>query len=711
MHTAQHFSGLTCPRTGQRVRRWPPKHSMLLVVRLLLWALLTNVPALAEQPAAADSLDEVLSRSILSPDLPLEQVQAYTESRVPPMPEVTTVAEWEAQVDAMRQQTLDCVIYRGEAKQWRDMETRIEWLDEIEGGPGYKIRKLRFEAVPGLWVPALLYEPLELTGKVPVGLNVNGHDGTGKAAEYKQIRCINQAKRGMIALNVEWLGMGQLNAEGLQHYRMNQLDLCGTSGLSPFYLSLKRSLDVLLSHPHADPERVLVAGLSGGGWQTIIISSLDERVTLANPVAGYSSFRTRARNLSDLGDSEQTPTDLATVTDYAQLTAMRAPRPTLLTFNAKDDCCFRADHALPPLLDAAQPIFKLYGKGENLESHINDDPGTHNFEIDNRQALYRMIGRHFYPEVKDFSAKEIGSRSEVKSSEELAVDLPDGNATFNTLAAGLLARLARDPEIPDDDTQLAEWQNQRRQVLRDVMRAESYAIEGEMKGETPFDGGTAVYWQLNIDHTWSIPAVELIPAKAQHTSLLIADTGRATAGEQVKQLLDQGHRVLAVDPFYFGEASISQRDFLFALLVSAVGERPLGVQAAQVQAAAAWLRDWHSQPVQLVAVGPRTSTIALAAAAFDSETVSAVALHGAWGSLERLIEENQPVTYAPELFCFGLLREFDLPQLVQLVAPRPVVFHEPAEDVRARMGELRDFYGRFGSEFDPLAPPAVDQEP
>ena len=56
----------------------------------------------------------------------------------------------------------------------------------------------------------------------------------------------------------------------------------------------EQGLDVLLAHPNADPDRVAVAGLSGGGWQTIFISSLDERVKLANPVAGYSSFKTRA---------------------------------------------------------------------------------------------------------------------------------------------------------------------------------------------------------------------------------------------------------------------------------------------------------------------------------------------------------------------------------------------------------------------------------
>ena len=130
----------------------------------------------------------------------------------------------------------------------------------------------------------------------------------------------------MLALNVEWLGMGQLSGDGFKHYKMNQLDLCGTSGLAPFYLSMSRGLDLLLSLDHADPTRVAVAGLSGGGWQTILISSLDTRVTLANPVAGYSSFITRAHHTKDLGDSEQTPSDFGAIADYTHLTMLLAPR-------------------------------------------------------------------------------------------------------------------------------------------------------------------------------------------------------------------------------------------------------------------------------------------------------------------------------------------------------------------------------------------------
>src|SRR5262249_34809951 len=154
---------------------------------------------------------------------------------------------------------------------------------------------------------------------------VHGHEAKGKSADYKQVHCINQAKRGIIALSTEWLGMGQLRGDEFRHDLINHIDLCGTSGVAAHYLALTRGLDILLAHEHADPSGVAVTGLSGGGWQTIFVSAFAPRVTLAVPVAGYSSFRTRSRHDPDLGDSEQTPPDLATVTDYAPMTAMLAP--------------------------------------------------------------------------------------------------------------------------------------------------------------------------------------------------------------------------------------------------------------------------------------------------------------------------------------------------------------------------------------------------
>ncbi len=668
------------------------------LLRVLIFVLCVSPAALWADEKA--DLKELLGKAILGKDTALKEVQEFCEARIPKMPEVTSLKDWERTAEQLRRDVLANVVYRGQAAAWRDAKLGLDWLGEIEGGPGYKIKKLRYEALPGLWIPALLYEPAKLAGKVPVAMNVNGHDAKGKAADYKQIRCINMAKRGIVVLNVEWLGMGQLRGENYAHYKMNQLDLCGTPGLAPFYLSMKRGLDVLLAHEHADPQRVCVSGLSGGGWQTIIISSLDTRVTLANPVAGYSSFHTRVQHFSDLGDSEQTPSDLATVADYDHLTAMMAPRGLLLTYNVKDDCCFASGHALPSLLAAARPVYRLYGREERLNTHINQDPGTHNFLLDNRQALYRIIGDQFFARSDDYQKDEIPSDKDVKTAEQLQVELPKGNADFHSLAAGLMKDLPRDAALPTDKAAAESWRRARAKQLAETVKAKQYNVKADKVDTLQKGDLKAILWRLRIGDQWTVPAVELAKGAHKETTVVLADGGRGNAADIVQKLLSEGQRVVAIDPFYQGESKISSHDSLFALLVAAVGERPLGLQASQLAAVTRWADDHHkAMPVNVVASGPRSSLAALVAAAIDPEAIGGVQLHGSLASLKEVIEKNQGVNTAPELFCFGLLEKFDIKQIAALAmapapgasAVRPVVFQERSERTKRELADLEQW--------------------
>jgi dienelactone hydrolase len=660
-----------------------------------LW-LMTVVAAGATEPR---QIQPLLEKEIVGDVLPTAEVQRFCDQRVPVLGSYESPDKWQAEADRLRQAVLEKIVYRGEAAQWRDAPVRVEWLDTIAGGPGYRIKKFRYEALPGLWIPGLLYEPEQLSGKVPAILNVNGHVGPiGKAYVPKQIRSINQAKRGMLAMNVEWIGMGQLTGPGYSHATMNQIDLCGSSGLAPFYLGMARALDILLSLENTDPQRVAVTGLSGGGWQTIVISSLDTRVKLSTPVAGYSSFRTRAYYLSDLGDSEQTPNDLATIVDYTHLTAMMAPRPTLLIKNAKDDCCFAAAHALPPLLEAAAPVFKLYGRENALQSHVNDDPGTHNYELDNRQAFYRMVGQFFYAGDSSFDPKEIPSDSEVKSKEELTVPIPEGNENFNTLAKKLCQSLPRDAELPADPATADDWQSARRTRLREIVHAKDYEVQAIDSGKEEQAGLTATRWRLQMGGSWTVPAVELTPRQPKGTAILVADEGRKAVAADAARLVDAGYRVLAVDPFYFGESKFRTHDYLFALLVCGVGERPLGLQASQVAAIARWAESTGKGPVSLVAIGPRASTYALVAAALEPKAIGQLELHQPLGSLKEVIEGNWPVSEKPELFCFGLLEAFDVRQIAALVAPRPLKLVAPSDRAKAELSTLGPWFERLGGK-------------
>ena len=646
-------------------------------------------------------VEDALGRRIIGPDLGLVEVRMFVEAKVPRMPEVLTLDDWRGMADRMRAETLDRVVYRGEAARWRDAPTRVDWQGTIEGGPGYRIKKLRYEAVPGFWVPALLYEPSETKGRVPAVINFDGHDPDGMFADYKQVRCINLAKRGMIALDVDWIGMGQLRSADNHHGLLNHLDLCGTAGVSVFYSLQTRAVDVLLTLANVHPDKIAATGLSGGGWQTIFLGALDPRVAVVAPVAGYSSFSTRARHDSDLGDSEQTPVDLATVTDYALMTAMLAPRAALLTFNARDNCCFAADHALAPLLDAALPAYRLFGRESKLRTHVNHDPGTHNYLKDNRQALYKILADEFFPGRSEEKIEEIPSDAEVKAVDRLRVALPPDQATLHSMALALARDLPRDPTLPEGRPAALAWQADRREKLARIVRPSRPSTRAESAGVESFRGLSAASWKLHVGSDWTVPAVELSRPDSKGTTILLADLGRKEARISAVRVLEGGHRVLAVDLFDVGESKIAEKGWLWNLYVSTVGERPLGLAASQLGSIARWATDRWPGPVSVLADGPNSSMVALVASALEPSAIGDLELRGVPPGGKDLLERGIPFEKSPSSFCFGLLEWFDLPQLVALSAPRRVQIAAPSPRTRSVLAPLKAWYASFDVDFLP----------
>lgn len=662
----------------------------------------------AEEPTGISS---ALQTKLLESGQSVREVKAFIQPRIIQPPRYDERNQWEAAAAQFRRDLLEQIVFRGAAAAWRNAPGKVEWLDTIAGGPGYAIRKFRYEALSGMWIPGLLYLPEKIEGHVPLAINVNGHAPEGKAVDYKQLRSINLAKRGMLVLNLEWFGMGQLRTSGFSHYRMNQLDLCGASGLAPFYLALSRALDLGLKLEHADPSRVAVSGLSGGGWQTILISGLDDRVTLANPVAGYGSFHTNLA-FDDLGDSEQAPSDMAVVGDYAHLTALRAPRPTLLTYNAGDDCCFKSGHTLQPLLDAARPIFALYGAEDHLRSHVNHVPGTHNFERENREQFYAMLGDFFYRGDTTFVRTDIDSQKELKTADELHVPLPEDNVDFHRLAQSLATGLPRQPALPTDKPAAEAWQQGRREQLRALLRVPSYRAMAHSREIAASSADAVRTPALVTAHLlqiegWTVPAVELAPLTKrvpQGVRLLVADAGRGSLAEECATLIAQSYRAVALDPLLWGESKLKGQDpdYLFPLLVAAAGERPLGIQAAQLVAAARWLKAKYPQErVTLAAFGPRASTAALVAAALEPKSFDGVEVSQPLASFHQLLDEDKTVETLPELFAFGLLAEFDVRHLVALAAPLEVTFREPSERTRHELTALPAWYKLLGHPFEP----------
>jgi len=623
-----------------------------------------------------DEIGQVLGEEILAPSVAVHQVKSYILSRVAPPPTVTNAPQWTEEAKRLRQHLLQDVVFHGWPDEWVNTPPRFEDIGVIETGQGYRLRKLRYEIVPGVQSVAILYEPEKLRGKVPAILNVNGHVGPpGKAVEYKQKRCINFAKHGILALNLEWFFFGELRQDGNQHWYSAHLDLVGANGLGIFLLEMRRGLDYLYNHANVDRSRLGVTGLSGGGWQTIFLSSLDERVKAAVPVAGYSSVsaKVEARKYGDLGDIEQNGTDLFAGLDYTHLTAMMAPRPTLLIYDAEDDCCFRAPLVKPLIYDGVKPFFQLYGKEDVFQWYENRDPGTHNYQLNNREQAYRFFSRQFgMPPIE----KEIPVGQEIKSYDELVVGLPKDNLTILGLARKLANGIARRP-VPADSIAKSAWANAEREKLRSVVRYKPVQLSRVWTlANTKHRGVETLSYLFEMDNGLSASGVWLkgiVTPETAPVAIVLNDLGRKAAASDASERANRDEQVLALDLTFFGDAWKDNEPFSYAQILDGEGERPLGIQAAQLLKIANWIQERAGvQKVRLEARGIRTQTIGLVAAALQPDLFSKVITHEGIPSLSFLLQKPVRFDEAPELFCLDLYKEFDLDRLATIAAPTQV---------------------------------------
>lgn len=634
--------------------------------RSLLIVLLTAASAVAQTQPGDVTRD--LSTPILVPDVVASELRSYLMRKVE-IPAVPARAEdWTAEARRLKERILKEIVFYGWPREWVDAPLKFEDLGIIEEAPGYRMRRLRYEIVPGMQSTAILYEPANMHARVPAILNVNGHVGPpGKSIEYKQKRCINQARMGILALNLEWLWYGELAHHENVHWFAAHLDLVGSNALGLFYLAMRRGLDYLYQHPSVDRSRIGMTGLSGGGWQTIVLSALDERVFAAAPVAGYSSLTSRIERPTDVGDIEQNATDLLTIADYPLLTAIRAPRPTLLVYNAEDDCCFRAPLVKPYIFDFILPYFKLYGDADRLFWHQNTDPSTHNYQLDNRQQSYRFFARHFGIRAPE---REIPVDAEIKSYEELVVGLPKDNLTILGVAKVLAARIERRGG-PSGDAARSAWAQSQRELLRQTVRYRPADVRHAWAvGNTYQRGLETRSYRFEFNNGLSASAVwlqALSAAPGGSATIVLNDDGRKAAGTEVSDRVNRGERVLALDTLFTGDAQPHATGLrTFGQLLAATGDRALGIEAAQLAATGRWIRkSGTGKMLRIETSGIRSQVIALVAAVLEPDLFSEVVVRKGMQSLAHLMDARIGYPNCADLFCLDLYRHFDIDTLGQ----------------------------------------------
>ena len=636
--------------------------------------------SLVPLPASADDLtpaEAALQAPVQSASVTAFQLQRYLMKRMPQLKVPANASEWNTQASALRAHILDDIIYHGWPREWIDAQPRFEQTAVIDTNYGYRLRKFRYEIVPGFYSSAILYEPSTISGRAPAILNVIGHEQKGNAVEYEQKRCINFAKRGVLALSLTWMGFGELSQPENGHDQTARLDLAGSSAVGLFYLSMRRGLDFLASLPQVDSKRLGVTGLSGGGWQTVVLSGLDERVAVAVEVAGFGSQQSNLIRPGDTNEVEESPTDFTVGEDYPFLVAMRAPRPTLLIHNAEDDCCFRADLVKPYIYEQVTPIFKLYGDSSTLAWHENRDPGTHNYQLDNRQQAYAFFSRHFQLSA---ATAEIPSDTEIRTSQELAVGLPPDNLTVAKVAAQIASRLVR-PLPPSDPAQRDTWKAAQRQKLAAVLRIDPVSLESawRMANSKHLELQSLSYRfdltnQLSATGIW-LSAISS-PANAPAT-IILNDAGYKASGTLAAERIDRGEQVLALDTIFNGATKPEENDpGNWAMMVSTDGKRPLGLEVEQLLAVARWFQAHSGQAkIRVQTVGIRSQIVAQAAAALSPDLFAAIVSDDAIDSLGSLMEGPLLFRSAPELFCLDLYKYFDIDVFTSMAEPVRIERH------------------------------------
>lgn len=647
--------------------------------RVLLSALILGAATTAVAQTVPGTVRQFLPKRLQPASVVTYQMQEFLMKRAPQLPHPTSAAAWTNEAQQIREHMLRDIVYHGWPKAWIDSPP--QFVDEgpapVPAGAGYRAEKFRYEIVPGFYSVAVLYEPAHLVGKVPAVLNVLGHYPTGKAMPFEQKLCINEALRGMIALSLTLVDEGESRVAGNGHYFGSDLDLVGVSGLGVFYMAMRRGLDYLYNDPHVDRNRIAMTGQSGGGWQTLMLSSLDTRVKVAIPVAGFASLPGRLERIpGEPGDYEQLVPDLLKGQGYQTFAAMVAPRPMLEQNNAEDSCCFRAPLVKPYIYKAIQPFYGLYQKKDSLRFHADATVLAHNYDRDNRQHTYAFLDKWFG--LKS-SSEEIPVGRDVDSYSELAAGLPKDNLTILGLAKQFAAHLQH-PKAPSNAGARASWAKTERAKLAKVVNYQPVKVTHPWYvNDTDHNTVESISFRFGMSNGLSASGVWIkskwTPKDAPMT-VVIDDGGRKGAAgrvwdhyPEVGYRVEKGDQVLVLSIAFTGDGNPKDVG-RFGDMMKAVGAPPLGLETAQLIGITRWAQQrWHPSRMMLESSGYRMQVVSLVTAALEPGLFQSISIHGGMKSLDYILNAGVQSNKVPDMFCRDFYKDFDLSMLKAMASP------------------------------------------
>ncbi|HXB73833.1 MAG TPA: hypothetical protein VNY05_36680 [Candidatus Acidoferrales bacterium] len=457
-----------------------------------------------------------------------------------------TLAEWEARRAYLRKQILS-------AAGLLPMPAKTDLHPQIFGrieNRDYSIEKVLIETLPGYYLGGNLYRPLKPTpaGGFPAVVSAHGHWNYGRL-EHTTIasipaRAINLARQGYVVFAYDQVGYND-TIQTPHDFGGLKEDLWAFNPLTLQFWNGIRAVDFVESLPGVNRNMVGATGASGGATQTFLLAAVDDRIQFSAPANMISAI------MQGGAECENAP-NLRVDTFNVEIGAMMAPRPMLMVSATGDWTKNTPTEEFP----AIRAIYALYDKAANVETLHLDAP--HNYNQQNREAMYRFFGKHVLGDGDAAHFKERPIRLE-KLQDMLALHnrtLPAGALTFDGLWAEWVQRAKSQVNVISD-----------RDTLREML---SFSLLCEWPAEVlnraaergPIEGKEADGVKVMLSRLGKGDRVPGIWIQGKGPAALVVDPDGAAAARtspEVAQLLAAGRPVLMIDAFQTG-AAVAPRD-------------------------------------------------------------------------------------------------------------------------------------------------------
>ncbi len=574
-------------------------------------------------------------------------------------PEIKSRADWEKRSKEIREHILvSCGLWPMPEKTPLNplISSRIE-------RDGYTVENVYIETLPGFYLAGNLYRPLGRgRGPFPAVLNPHGHWKEGRMADNElgsiAGRCINFAKRGMVAFSYDMVGYND-TAQVKHTFASNPTNLLWNISLMGLQTwNSIRALDFLESLSDVDRKRLACTGESGGGTQTFMLGAIDDRLAVQAPIVMVS------HSMQGGCLCENSP---GLRVDYSnmEIAAVPAPRPQIMVACTKDWTKTTMTVEGP----AVASVYRLFGADDKLRFNIFDY--EHNYNKTTREAVYGWFDQHLLGK-SSAPASELPFQKESNDVLRVFPDgkLPDGALNEEQLIGSLIRR-GQQPKL-NSATLKTLWKHTLQVEIPEDLLVEVDSSHSGKNVHAAFIGRPGKGDRL--------PVIMITPPNdaLRFLAVLAHPEGKSTYLDKdsqpkglAKTLLDQRISVVLVDTFLTGElanpkAAAARKHT--ADHFSTYNRTDLQERVQDLITTCTFAQT-HNKGRKIVLVGEGGAGIwaLLASPAADATIADAQGLDGA----------SDDAFLSPALFAPGI-RRLPLTSIAALVAPRPVRMQKDA---------------------------------